>query len=111
MTTRGKVILAATLWASTALAGCVSTPDDAPAWYEQRAAERGGRYPSLHDVPRTSIANTDPNHWAAVEADVIAAGVAMKANPRSEPSGPTAPDAFIAEARGELDEARASHEP
>jgi hypothetical protein len=111
MTTREKLILAAVL--SALATGCVSAPDGAPAWYEQRAAESGGGYPSLHEVPTHSIANTDPSHWAEVEADVVAAGAAMKANPRAQPVAPgeTAPEGFIAEARGELEQARASHEP
>ncbi len=111
MSKRGKVILAAGLWAPFALAGCVSGPDNAPQWYEQRVAERGGGYPSLHDVPRTSIANTDAGHWGALEAELLAAGEEVRASPRAQPStGPT-PEEFIAEAREDLEQARAAHEP
>lgn len=110
MTTRGKVFLAAMLGASAALAGCVSAPAAAPAWYAETegAATRG--YPDLHDVPRTSIANTDARHWSRIEAEVTAVGQEMRANPRAEPAGDAAPDTFIERARSELEEARSSHE-
>jgi hypothetical protein len=111
MTMRAKVILAALFSASAAIAGCAGTPADAPAWYVESADARDGGYPSLHEVGRTTIATTDPAHWAGVEAELLAAGAALKSHPRAEPPGPTAPEAFIEAAREDLERARASHEP
>jgi hypothetical protein len=94
---------------AAALAGCVSAPSDAPAWFVERDRAEDGAYPSLRSVPRTTVANTDANHWRAVERDVVAAGQAMKTNPRAEPAPPTDPEGFIAEAREELEETRDAH--
>ena len=110
MTMRGKVILATMLGASAALAGCVSAPAEAPAWYAEQDAAATQGYPDLHDVPRTSIANTNARHWSQVERDVVAAGAAMRASPRAQPAGPAQPDTFVEQARQELEESRASHE-
>ena len=94
-----------------ALAGCASS-DNAPAWFNERSAEEDSSYPSLREVPRGTIANTDAAHWAAVEADLTSAGQAVKAHPRAQPATEAEdPAAFLDEARRDLEEARQSHEP
>lgn len=90
------------------LAGCVSSPEGAvPEWADQSG------YPSLRDVPRGGTsANTDPAHWAAIEADLREAGAAVRNHPRSEPAAATqSPEQFLEEARQELEESRLAHEP
>lgn len=103
---RGVFLAAA---ASLALAACASTPENAPAWYAEREAQTRGDYPQLRDVPRDTIANTDAGHWATVEAEVMAAGQALKTNPRAEPAQPQDPNAFVEEARQDIEEARQAH--
>ena len=89
------VIVATTL--TLGLAGCASSD---------------AGFPSLREVPRDTIANTDAAHWAAVEADMKAAGQEVRSNPRSAPASATqSPAEFLDEAREDLDEARQSHEP
>lgn len=111
MTMRGKVILAAVLAASSALGACASASSDAPAWFAQEAGAPSEGYPSLHDVPTTTTANTNAAHWATVQQEVLAAGAAMRASPRATPAGPTDPADFIADAQSDLEEARQAHEP
>jgi len=93
-----------------ALGGCAShaqTPD----WFAQRAADDGS-YPSLRDVPRTTTANTDATHWAELEADLLAAREEVRANPRSQPATQAEdPQAFLDQARQDLEQARRAHEP
>jgi len=94
------------------MAGCVSAPEQAPAWYAEREAQLEDGYPSLREVPRSSSANTNPRHWDQVEAELIAAGQQVKTNPRAAPASQTeSPQAFIDEARRELEETRQAHEP
>ena len=108
---RGTLALAALLGASS-LAGCISVGNDVPEWFAQRSAEQDASYPSLRDVPNGSSANTDAAHWAAVETELVAVGQAVRANPRSEPAtNQEDPAAFLEEARRDLEETRASHEP
>jgi hypothetical protein len=92
-----------------ALAGCVSTSGAPPAWFHERQAEAEGGFPSLRDVPPTTIANTDPAYWAAVEAELHAAGEAIRNHPRAEPAPPQDADGFVETAREVLEEARAAH--
>lgn len=96
---------AAVLAGFLALAGCASTASEPSAGFDE--AQAG--YPSLRDVPRTTIANTDPAYWASVEAETMAARDALQNNPRSEPAGPSDAEAFMAEARQELEETRQAH--
>jgi hypothetical protein len=91
------------------LAGCASSVGEVPAWFTERQAEADSSYPSLRDVPNTTIANTDPEHWAAVESELLAAKAAMQANPRNEPAPPQDSDEFVNQAREELEEARQAH--
>ena len=100
---------AAILAALLALSGCASAPGEAPAWLDESAAEAEGGYPSLRDVPRTTSANTDPAHWARVEADLIQAREELKNNPRAEPAPPAGSDEFVNQAREELEETRQAH--
>lgn len=92
-----------------ALSGCVSTSGEAPAWFNETAAEAEGGYPSLRDVPRTTTANTDPAYWAQVAADMAQARDELKNNPRAEPAPPPNSDEFVNQAREELEEARQAH--
>ncbi len=104
-------IVTAALIGVLGAAGCASS-GEAPEWFAERSAENDSGYPSLRDVPRTTTANTNAAHWAAVEADLEAAGAAVKANPRSQPATVAEdPNAFLNEAREELDETRQAHEP
>ncbi|MFT3726655.1 MAG: hypothetical protein QM759_02375 [Terricaulis sp.] len=94
-----------------AAAGCVGAPKDQPAWVTQRLAGISNTYPNLHDVPRSNNANTDVRHWAEVQADVMAAGQTMRADPRNQPAPPQDPNAFIGDAQNAIDQARAAHGP
>jgi hypothetical protein len=90
------------------LGGCVNTTmGDTPEW-----ADASG-YPSLRDVPTGGTsATTDPRHWQAVEADLLAARAAVQANPRSQDTAVTEdPQAFLDDARRDLEETRNSHNP
>lgn len=87
------------------LAGCASSPG-APSWADAEG------YPSLRDVPRGTAANTDPQYWAAIEADLTQLGQEVRSHPRAEPASETeSPEAFLAEAQRELEETRLAHEP
>lgn len=94
-----------------ALSGCISSAGEAPAWFTERQAQELQEYPSLRDVPRTADANTDSAHWAQVEAELIAAGQAMKAHPRSAPASEAdvQPTEFVQEAIEDLEQARQAH--
>jgi hypothetical protein len=94
-----------------AAAGCSSTPKNQPAWVAQRLSGIEDTYPNLHDVPRGNNAETDPTHWAAVQADVEAAGQALRADPRSQPGPPDDPNAIINDAHNAIDQTRDSHGP
>jgi len=84
------------------LAGCASA----------ETAANDPAYPSLRDVPTGTEANTDAAHWAALEAELLAAREALQNNPRSAPASATeSPAEFLEEAREDLEEARDSHEP
>jgi|CXWL01.1.fsa_nt_gi predicted lipid-binding transport protein (Tim44 family) len=106
--------LAAGLFSVFALGGCVGASEgQTPAWFAARQTAEEEGYPSLRDVPRTSTANTDVDHWSAAEADLMAAGAALKAHPRAQQptSAEQDPAAFMQEARGALEAARLAHEP
>lgn len=108
---RGTFSIAA-LIAVGGLGGCISTGGETPEWFQQRSAEQDASYPRLREVPRGSTADTNTTRWSAVEAELVAAGQAVKAHPRAQPAAPAQdPAAFLDEARRELDETRASHEP
>jgi hypothetical protein len=92
-----------------ALCGCVSPSGEAPEWFNEAAAEAEGGYPSLHDVPRTTIANTNAAYWARVEADLIRAREELKNHPRAEPAPPAGDDTFVEEARDVLEQSRQAH--
>lgn len=69
-------------------------------------------YPALTDVPRTSDANTDAAYWAQVQAELVATGQTVRANPRAQPvTAADDPQLFLEEARRDIEEARLSHEP
>lgn len=106
---RWQQALAAGLLAAS-LAACVSAPEDAPAWFQERAAAEAGTFPSLRDVPHRTDANTDPAYWDAVRQEVEVAARDMRANPRNEPpASDQDPAAFIEEARRDLETARDAH--
>jgi hypothetical protein len=100
---------AAVLVGLLALSGCLSSSGEAPAWINETQAEAEGGYPSLRDVPRTTVANTDAAHWAQVEADLLAAREALKNHPRAEQAPPQNTDEFVNQALEELDESRQAH--
>ena len=103
---RGVLVLTAL---AMALGGCVNTPyGETPEWANVEG------YPSLHEVPEGGTsATTSASHWRAVEADVLGARAAAEANPRAqEPTTPEEdPNAFIEQARRELETTRATHNP
>ncbi|HYD85910.1 MAG TPA: hypothetical protein VEA80_00400 [Vitreimonas sp.] len=85
-----------------ALAGCASA----------ETAANDPSYPSLRDVPTGTDANTDPAHWAELEAELLAAREALQSHPRAAPASATeSPAEFLDEAREDIEEARQSHEP
>lgn len=91
-----------------ALGGCVNTPGGAtPEWADAEG------YPSLREVPAGGTsANTSAAHWQAVEADLLSARAAAQANPRAqEPATQEDPQAFVEQARRELEATRNSHNP
>lgn len=94
---------------AAALGACVNTPDGAtPDWADAEG------YPSLREVPAGGTsATTDPEHWEAVEADLLAARAQVQANPRSQDAATAVedPTAFIEDAREEIEETRNSHNP
>lgn len=109
----GKGIKAVALTGLAAmLCACVGPPRNAPAWFTTPEAARDRGYPSLHDVPRGTIANTDAAYWARQESELLAAGAAMKANPRAAPAAEAEdPGRFVERAREELEAARGAHTP
>jgi hypothetical protein len=106
---RGTIALVALV----GLGGCINASSvETPAWFTERSAENDSSYPSLRSVPRDHDANVDASHWATVQADVVAAGQAVKDNPRSEPASQAeTPAEFLEQAREDLEETRQSHEP
>jgi hypothetical protein len=108
---RGTIALAAIL-GLVSLGGCITSNAEVPEWFEQRSAEQDSAYPTLRSVPRETVANTNTAHWRQVERELVAAGDAVRANPRAEPAAAGQdPAAFVEEARQELEETRQSHEP
>jgi len=103
---RGALVLTAL---AIALGGCVNTPyGETPAWADAEG------YPSLREVPEGGTsANTSPGHWRSVEAELLAARAAAQASPRAqEPTTPDEdPQAFLDEARREIEATRNSHNP
>lgn len=105
-------LLAAAGMSALLLGGCVgSSGGQPPAWFAERVAEEEGDYPSLREVPRTTIANTDQAHWAAAEQQMMQAAAELRSHPRAQPGPPTDPNVFLQEARGALEATRRSHEP
>ncbi|MES1202481.1 MAG: hypothetical protein ABUS57_13645 [Pseudomonadota bacterium] len=97
--------------ALASLAGCASAKPavNQPAWFVAAQQNMRGGYPKLEDVPQTTTANTDTRHWAAVQADVVTAGQAMRANPRDVPVTTNDTAAFVADAQQELAATAAKH--
>jgi hypothetical protein len=99
-------ILSAALLAMTAACATAGEPSDG----QSQAA--GDSYPSLRDVPRTHEANVDADHWAALEQELLAAGQAVRSNPRARPASEAEdPAAFLEDAQRELEQARDAHTP
>lgn len=102
---RGALVLTALL---IALGGCVNTPyGETPAWADAEG------FPSLREVPEGGTsANTSAAHWRSVEADLLQARATAQANPRAqEPAAQEDPQAFLDEARRDLEATRATHNP
>lgn len=104
------IIRTGILAGAAALGACASTPADEPAWLAERTAGAPDTYPELRDVPRTTIATTDPTHWAQAQAEMATVAAAVRANPRGVWTAPEDPAAFAAEARAVLEASRAAHE-
>lgn len=93
------------------VSGCASA-GPLPADIAAQAESIPDTYPELTDVPRISDANTDSAYWAQVQAELLAAGQTVRANPRSQPvTAADDPALFLEEARRDIEEARQSHEP
>ena len=61
---------------------------------------------------RTTDANTDAAHWAAIERELLALGESVKTNPRAQPATATeSPSEFLNKAREDLEQTRRTHEP
>ena len=91
-----------------ALGGCVNTPvGRTPEWANTEG------YPNMREVPAGGTsANTSSAHWNGVEADLLAARAAAEANPRAQaPATQEDPQAFLEEARREIETTRNSHNP
>ncbi len=102
---RGALVLTAL---AIALGGCVNTPvGRTPEWANTEG------YPNLREVPAGGTsANTSSAHWNGVEADLLAARAAAEANPRAQaPATQEDPQAFLEEARREIETTRNSHNP
>jgi hypothetical protein len=102
---RGALILTAL---AIALGGCVNTPGgDTPEWANAEG------FPSLREVPEGGTsANTSAGHWRAVEADLLQARAAAQSNPRAQaPAVVEDPQAFLDEARRDIEATRNSHNP
>ena len=91
-----------------AASGCASAPRQ-PEWFRQAERNEAHGYPSLHEIPRTTSANTDAAHWAAVQADLAAAKQQLQSNPRNVPAPPNDPNAFVDDARAAIEATRATH--
>lgn len=90
------------------LGACVNTPGgETPAWADVEG------YPALREVPEGGTsANTDARHWRAAEAELLAARARVAAHPRAQdPAATEDPNAFVDEARRELEATRNSHNP
>jgi len=91
-----------------AVGGCVNTPvGDTPAW-----ANADG-FPNLREVPNGGTsATTNAAHWRAVEADLLEARAAAQSSPRAQaPAVAEDPQAFLDEARRDIEATRNSHNP
>ena len=102
---RGALVLTAL---AIALGGCVNTPGgDTPEWANAEG------FPSLREVPDGGTsANTSAAHWRAVEADLLQARAAAQSTPRAQaPAVAEDPQAFLDEARREIEVTRNSHNP
>jgi hypothetical protein len=103
---RGALVLTAL---AIALGGCVNTPGgEPPEWANAEG------YPSLREVPEGGTsATTSGAHWRSVEAELLAARAAAEANPRAQApaTADEDPQAFLDQARRELEATRASHNP
>jgi hypothetical protein len=92
--------------------GCASAGEESRDWVAEREAATGANFPNLRDVPTTHDANTDAAHWAALQEDLLAAGQAVRDNPRSAPAAAADdPAAFLADAERALESAREAHTP
>jgi hypothetical protein len=93
-----------------ASAGCASAGEQSRDWMAEREAAVGADYPNLRDVPTTNDANTDSAYWAALERELLAAGQAVRDNPRSAPAtAADDPQLFLDEAQRTLEAARDAH--
>ena len=102
---RGALVLTAL---AIALGGCVNTPGgDTPEWANAEG------FPSLREVPAGGTsANTSAAHWRAVEADLLQARAAAQSTPRAQaPAVAEDPQAFLDEARRDIEATRNSHNP
>lgn len=102
---RGALVLMAL---AIALGGCVNTPvGGTPEWANTEG------YPNLREVPAGGTsANTSSTHWNGVEEDLLAARAAAEANPRAQaPATQEDPQAFLDQARREIETTRNSHNP
>ena len=80
----------------------------APVWFKARQKELAGQdYPSLAAVPPLAQPNRDDPHWAAVQAELLAAQKSVAASPRATPAPPaTEGEAFDKAARDAVDATR-----
>jgi hypothetical protein len=106
-----KAVLGAGAASLLALASaCASAPEvPEPEWFAAEAGERDSEFPSLQDVPQTHTANTNQAYWTGVANELEAAEAAMRAHPRAQAAPPEDPDAFLDEARRDIEATRDAH--
>lgn len=102
---RGALVLTAL---AMALGGCVNTPGGStPEWANAEG------YPRLREVPAGGTsATTNAAHWRALEADVLNARAVAQAHARAQaPATQEDPQAFLEQARRDIEATRNSHNP
>jgi hypothetical protein len=100
------------LASALALGACVGgNAGQQPAWFAEEVAADERGYPSLREVPTTTIADTNQERWEEARRELMEAAQALRAHPRAQPAEGESPATFVEEARRELEETRQSHEP
>jgi hypothetical protein len=99
----GAVALAGAALAAASLGGCASIDPDRPEqpqWFkEKRVALNDKGFPDVRAIPEARAGGRTAAEWAAIEADVRAAGQAVVEDPRGAPADLSWVPGFEADAR------------